>query len=102
MTPEQDKQIVAQLDELSGQFIQRLKALQADNSVIGVIVPLSYGLEVRVRVNGNSQMMVNLIGALAQQLIPEDFMTLLAELQTHPAFELQRKVPDATRKMTVN
>jgi hypothetical protein len=101
LTEEQSKKI-AQVDAISDRFISELAACGAEGHVIGIRLDVSPDVQCLSRVAGDSAALLNLIGAIAANLMPEDFQRLLVEFHTNLHFAHLREVPKSQRPTTVN
>lgn len=93
---------LAKLDGLTTAYLMHAREVGGvEESVVAILMPVEKGCELRVRVNGSSDGIVNMLSAIVQQLVPTDFAALLMAMQHSPVFGMHRD-PTPIEKRHVN
>ena len=91
MTPEEVLQeTVKRINQHTDTFFAVIRAEGSPQQLVALIVTTPDGRMATCRINGESNGVLNMIGALMQQMTPQDFQTLLHTLNNSPTFADKR------------
>ena len=101
MTKQEEEGRITLLNHATDIYLGNLSAFGITEHALGVLMPMSDGHEVWVKLFGDSTVIVNLVAAMISQLQPSDFQLLLKTLKENPAFALLRfdMAPDGKKAM---
>jgi hypothetical protein len=95
--PMTDEECLVKLNETTNNFLDALQDEYAiEQSIVAVLVPLKNAsrIDLHVRVNGESAVILEMLIGLMQQLIPQDFSRLFDLMCISPTFRAQRGETD--------